>query len=178
MACFFQSLSANIPCLGNPHYQPASATHTLPTAVKLAYNAKHVVVIPGSGSFGMEACARQFATGKKTIVLRNGYFSYRWTQIFEACGIPTGANGLARPQIIACADTSSLLMRLLFYCTSASPAPYSEASPNTSPAHRSALASSQTTSCSRPSRSIRRRRRTRCSLRPTPLKRCRKGTVF
>jgi len=65
------------------------AMNDISDTLKLAYNAKHVVVIPGSGSFGMEACARQFATGKKTIVLRNGYFSYRWTQIFEACGIPT-----------------------------------------------------------------------------------------
>ena len=60
-----------------------------PCAVKEAYNCKHAVVIPGSGTYAMEACARQFATGKKAIVIRNGYFSYRWTQIFEACGIPT-----------------------------------------------------------------------------------------
>jgi aspartate aminotransferase-like enzyme len=44
--------------------------------------------VPGSGSFGMEAVARQFAHGKKTLVLRNGWFSYRWTQIFEAGQIP------------------------------------------------------------------------------------------
>ena len=35
----------------------------------------------------MEAVARQFATGKKALVLRNGFFSFRWTQIFEQCGI-------------------------------------------------------------------------------------------
>jgi aspartate aminotransferase-like enzyme len=39
--------------------------------------------VPGSGSFGMEAVARQFATGKRVLVLRNGWFSYRWSQIFE-----------------------------------------------------------------------------------------------
>jgi len=44
--------------------------------------------VPGSGTFGMEAVARQFATGKKTLVIRNGWFSYRWTQIFDMGGIP------------------------------------------------------------------------------------------
>jgi len=57
--------------------------------LKTVYQCDHCVVIPGSGTYAMEAAARQFATGKKAIVLRNGYFSYRWTQIFEACGIPT-----------------------------------------------------------------------------------------
>merc|ERR1719305_1053314 len=57
--------------------------------LKQVYQCDHCVVIPGSGTYAMEAAARQFATGKKAVVLRNGYFSYRWTQIFEACGIPT-----------------------------------------------------------------------------------------
>jgi len=56
--------------------------------LKEAYNATSVIVMPGSGSFGMEAVARQWATGKKVLVLRNGYFSYRWTDIFEQTGIP------------------------------------------------------------------------------------------
>jgi aspartate aminotransferase-like enzyme len=56
--------------------------------VKKAYNAQSAVVVPGSGTFGMEAVARQFATGKKALVLRNGQFSYRWTQIFEMGAIP------------------------------------------------------------------------------------------
>jgi aspartate aminotransferase-like enzyme len=47
------------------------------------YHARSAVVVPGSGTFGMEAVARQFATGQKTLVLRNGWFSYRWTQILE-----------------------------------------------------------------------------------------------
>ena len=46
-------------------------------------NAKSALVIPGSGTYGMEAAARQFATGRKCAVIRNGWFSYRWTQIFE-----------------------------------------------------------------------------------------------
>ena len=44
--------------------------------------------MPGSGSFGMEAVARQFAQGKKVLVIRNGWFSYRWSQIFEMGAIP------------------------------------------------------------------------------------------
>jgi len=56
--------------------------------LKEVYRARAAIVVPGSGSFGMEAVARQFAHGKKTLVLRNGWFSYRWTQIFEAGQIP------------------------------------------------------------------------------------------
>mmetsp|Transcript_10989 Transcript_10989/g.31955 ORF Transcript_10989/g.31955 Transcript_10989/m.31955 type:complete len:362 (+) Transcript_10989:259-1344(+) len=52
------------------------------------YNAETAVIIPGSGSYAMEAVARQFATGKKAMSLRNGYFSWRWTDIFETCDIP------------------------------------------------------------------------------------------
>jgi len=57
--------------------------------LKEAYNAKAAVVVPGSGTFGMEAVARQFATGKKCLVVRNGWFSFRWTQIFDMGNIPT-----------------------------------------------------------------------------------------
>jgi aspartate aminotransferase-like enzyme len=56
--------------------------------LKEVYNAKSALVVPGSGTYGMEAVARQFATGKNVMVLRNGWFSYRWTQIFEMGGIP------------------------------------------------------------------------------------------
>ena len=58
------------------------------TLLKTAYGAHSAVVVPGSGTFGMEAVARQFATGKKCLVIRNGWFSYRWTQIFEMGQIP------------------------------------------------------------------------------------------
>ncbi len=51
--------------------------------LKEVYNAKSAVVVPGSGTYGMEAVARQFATDRKCLVIRNGWFSYRWTQIFE-----------------------------------------------------------------------------------------------
>lgn len=52
------------------------------------YHAERAVVIPGGGTYAMEAVARQFATGAKVMVIRNGFFSYRWTQIFEAGAIP------------------------------------------------------------------------------------------
>ena len=66
--------------------------------LKQVFNAKAAVVVPGSGSFGMEAVARQFATGQRCLVLRNGWFSYRWTQIFDMGGIPSEQHVLkARP---------------------------------------------------------------------------------
>jgi aspartate aminotransferase-like enzyme len=51
--------------------------------LKEVYNARSAIVVPGSGTYGMEAVARQFATNNKCLVIRNGWFSYRWTQIFE-----------------------------------------------------------------------------------------------
>ena len=59
------------------------------TTLKEVYHAKSAVVVPGSGTFGMEAVARQFATGRKALVIRNGWFSYRWTQIFDMGSIPS-----------------------------------------------------------------------------------------
>ena len=56
--------------------------------LKEVYHAPSAVLVPGSGTFGMEAVARQFATGKKALVIRNGWFSYRWTQIFDMGSIP------------------------------------------------------------------------------------------
>ncbi|MEA1881091.1 MAG: alanine--glyoxylate aminotransferase family protein, partial [Candidatus Marinimicrobia bacterium] len=58
------------------------------STLKGVYRASAVAVVPGSGTFGMEAVARQFAVNKKCLVIRNGWFSYRWTQIFEAGNIP------------------------------------------------------------------------------------------
>ena len=57
--------------------------------LKEVYNAHAAIVVPGSGTFGMESVARQFATGKKCLVIRNGWFSFRWTQIFEMGDIPS-----------------------------------------------------------------------------------------
>jgi len=64
------------------------------STLKEVYNADSTVVVPGSGTFGMEAVARQFATGKKCLVIRNGWFSYRWTQIFEMGDIPASCTVL------------------------------------------------------------------------------------
>ncbi|MCB8747377.1 aminotransferase class V-fold PLP-dependent enzyme [Rhodoferax sp. U2-2l] len=57
--------------------------------LKEVYHAQSTALVPGSGTFGMEAVARQFATGKKVLVIRNGWFSYRWTQIFDMGKIPS-----------------------------------------------------------------------------------------
>ena len=62
--------------------------------LKEVYHAKSAVLVPGSGTFGMEAVARQFATGKKALVIRNGWFSYRWTQIFDMGHIPASSTVL------------------------------------------------------------------------------------
>ena len=51
--------------------------------VKTVYRARSTVLVPGSGTFGMEAVARQFATDKRCLIIRNGWFSFRWTQILE-----------------------------------------------------------------------------------------------
>lgn len=59
------------------------------SSLKQVYSASAVVVVPGSGTFGMEAVARQFATDKKCLVIRNGWFSFRWSQIFEMGQIPS-----------------------------------------------------------------------------------------
>jgi len=62
--------------------------------LKDVYRARSVALVPGSGTFGMEAVARQFAGGKHVLVLRNGWFSYRWTQIFDMGQIPASSTVL------------------------------------------------------------------------------------
>ena len=62
------------------------------------YNADAIALVPGGGTYAMEAVARQFAEGETVMVLRNGYFSYRWSQIFEATGLPAEEHVMmARP---------------------------------------------------------------------------------
>ena len=51
--------------------------------LKTVYHAKSVALVPGSGTFGMEAVARQFAADKKVLIIRNGWFSFRWSQILD-----------------------------------------------------------------------------------------------
>ena len=67
--------------------------------LKAVYNGKSAVIVPGSGTFGMEAVARQFATDKKALVIRNGWFSYRWTQIFDMGQIPAESIVLKARQV-------------------------------------------------------------------------------
>ena len=66
--------------------------------LKRVYRAHSAIVVPGGGTYGMEAVARQFATGATCLVIRNGWFSYRWTQILDMGHIPTKSIVLkARP---------------------------------------------------------------------------------
>jgi len=69
------------------------------TILKEVYNAPSAVLVPGSGTYGMEAVARQFAAGKHVLVLRNGWFSYRWTQIFDMGQIPASSTVLKARQL-------------------------------------------------------------------------------
>jgi aspartate aminotransferase-like enzyme len=58
-------------------------------SLKKVYSAEAVALVPGGGTYAMEAVARQFATDKSCLVLRNGWFSYRWSQILEMGNIPS-----------------------------------------------------------------------------------------
>lgn len=64
------------------------AMRDISSILKEVYHARSAIIVPGSGTFGMEAVARQFAAGKKCLIIRNGLFSFRWSQIFEAGRIP------------------------------------------------------------------------------------------
>ena len=65
------------------------AMNDVSSSLKEVYNAEAVVLVPGGGTYAMEAVARQFATDKSCLVLRNGWFSFRWSQIFEMGNIPS-----------------------------------------------------------------------------------------
>lgn len=70
----------------------------LSAGLREVYRAHAVAIVPGSGTFAMEAVARQFATAQNCVVIRNGWFSYRWSQIFESGQIPAKETVLkARP---------------------------------------------------------------------------------
>lgn len=66
--------------------------------LKQVYHADAVAVIPGGGTYGMEAVARQFCKGAEVLVVRNGWFSYRWSQIFEAGGFTAATQVLKARQ--------------------------------------------------------------------------------
>jgi len=70
----------------------------IPGIMARAYDAHSTVIVPGGGTFAMEAVARQLATGQRCLVIRNGWFSYRWSQILERGNIAAGIDVLqARP---------------------------------------------------------------------------------
>ena len=64
------------------------------STLKDVYKSEAVVVVPGGGTYGMEAVARQFSVDKKCLVIRNGFFSFRWSQIFDMGGIPASTTVL------------------------------------------------------------------------------------
>lgn len=74
------------------------------STLKRVYNAKAVAIVPGGGTYGMEAVARQFATDKKCLVVRNGFFSFRWTQILEMGSIASEHTTLKASRISDTAD--------------------------------------------------------------------------
>lgn len=69
------------------------------STLKKVYNADAMAIVPGSGTFGMEAVARQFASGKKCLIIRNGWFSFRWSQILEMGNIPASTTVLKARRI-------------------------------------------------------------------------------
>ena len=60
----------------------------LSATLKQVYRAEAVAIVPGSGTFAMEAVARQLTQDQKCLVIRNGFFSFRWTQIFDMARLP------------------------------------------------------------------------------------------
>lgn len=71
----------------------------LNTLLREVYQADAAIIVPGGGTFGMEAVARQFASDAKVMVIRNGWFSYRWTQIFEKGDIPSETTVIKASQV-------------------------------------------------------------------------------
>ncbi|KAJ1462739.1 Aminotransferase, class V [Pelagophyceae sp. CCMP2097] len=69
--------------MSSPFQQVMNDLHT---SLTKAYNTQHAVLVPGSGTYAMELAARAFAKDGEIMVIRNGYFSYRWSQIFETMG--------------------------------------------------------------------------------------------
>jgi len=83
------------------------------------YNAKGVALVPGGGTYAMEAVARQFSRDQEALVVRNGWFSYRWSQIIEAGGFTAGATvmkarqvGNARPAPFAPAPIDEVVAKI------------------------------------------------------------------
>lgn len=66
-----------------------SVMNDISSIIKEAYNAEIAALIPGGGTYAMEAVARQFTKDQRCLVVRNGWFSYRWTQILETANLPS-----------------------------------------------------------------------------------------
>ena len=75
-----------------------SVMRSLSTNLKQVYGSEGVALIPGGGTFGMEAIARQFANDQNVLVIRNGWFSYRWSQIFSKGNITSSVKVLSASQ--------------------------------------------------------------------------------
>jgi aspartate aminotransferase-like enzyme len=69
------------------------------SVLKEAYNAHSAIIVPGSGTFGMESVARQFGLNQKCLIIRNGWFSFRWTQIMEMGNITKDVTVLKAKQL-------------------------------------------------------------------------------
>ncbi|NOX69365.1 MAG: alanine--glyoxylate aminotransferase family protein [Gammaproteobacteria bacterium] len=76
-----------------------TAMKDISSTLKKVYGAEAVAIVPGSGTFGMEAVARQYAHGKKCLIIRNGWFSFRWSQILEMGNIPASTTVLKARRI-------------------------------------------------------------------------------
>lgn len=74
------------------------------STLRTVYRSEAVVVIPGGGSFAMEAVARQFAQDQHCLVIRNGWFSYRWSQIFEMGRLPSSETVLKAGPVSGAVD--------------------------------------------------------------------------
>jgi len=72
-----------------------SVMKSLSTNLKKVYGAEGLALIPGGGTFGMEAIARQFANNQNVLVIRNGWFSFRWSQIFSKGNITSDVTVLS-----------------------------------------------------------------------------------
>ncbi|MCF3973576.1 aminotransferase class V-fold PLP-dependent enzyme [Paracoccus salsus] len=70
----------------------------LSATLKEVYAADEVAIVPGGGSYAMESVARQFGRDAHALIVRNGWFSYRWSQIFDAGGFARDVTvAMARP---------------------------------------------------------------------------------
>lgn len=70
----------------------------LSATLREVYGAHQIAIVPGGGSYAMESVARQFARGNHALVVRNGWFSFRWSQILETGKLPSETTVvMARP---------------------------------------------------------------------------------